>query len=62
MKNGEAEVLTKEKLRERFAKDSRGRFGFGPLKQAEQKGLPYQTYIKWLLHETLTEREKRKLG
>ena len=31
-------------------------------KQAERKGLPYQTYIKSLLHETLTEREKRKAG
>ena len=31
-------------------------------KQAEHKGLPYQTYIKSLLHETLTEREKLKLG
>ena len=28
-------------------------------KQAEQKGLPYQTYIKSLLHETLVERERR---
>ena len=27
-------------------------------KQAERKGLPYQTYIKSLLHETLVEREK----
>jgi hypothetical protein len=31
-------------------------------KQAEQQGLPYQTYIKSLLHETLAEREKRKVG
>ena len=29
-------------------------------KQAEQRGLPYQTYIKSLLHETLNERETRK--
>jgi predicted DNA binding CopG/RHH family protein len=28
-------------------------------RQAEQKGLPYQTYIKSLLHETLAAREKR---
>jgi hypothetical protein len=27
-------------------------------KQAEVKGLPYQTYIKSLLHEALAEREK----
>lgn len=26
---------------------------------AKQKGLPYQTYIKSLLHETLVERERR---
>ncbi len=31
-------------------------------KQAQQKGLPYQTYIKSLLHETLSAREKRKVG
>jgi predicted DNA binding CopG/RHH family protein len=31
-------------------------------KQAEEKGLPYQTYIKSLLHETLVKREKRKVG
>ena len=28
-------------------------------KQAEEKGLPYQTYIQSLLHETLLERELR---
>jgi hypothetical protein len=27
--------------------------------QAERKGLPYQTYIKSLLHETLVKREKK---
>jgi hypothetical protein len=31
-------------------------------KQAAEKGLPYQTYIKSLLHETLAERERRKAG
>src|SRR6266566_1332047 len=31
-------------------------------KQAEEKGLPYQTYIKSLLHETLAQRERRKAG
>jgi len=31
-------------------------------KQAEQKGLSYQTYIKSPLHKTLAEREKRKVG
>jgi len=29
-------------------------------KQAEEKGLPYQTYIKSLLHETLMKRERRR--
>ena len=28
-------------------------------KQAEQKGLPYQTYIKSVLHEALTKQERR---
>lgn len=28
-------------------------------RQAERKGLPYQTYIKSLLHETLVKREKK---
>ena len=27
--------------------------------QAARKGLPYQTYIRSLLHETLVERERR---
>ena len=31
-------------------------------KQAKEKGLPYQTYIKSLLHETLAERERRRTG
>jgi predicted DNA binding CopG/RHH family protein len=29
-------------------------------KQAEEKGLPYQTYIKSVLHEELLKRERRK--
>jgi predicted DNA binding CopG/RHH family protein len=31
-------------------------------KQAEEKGLPYQTYIKSVLHEELVKRELRKAG
>ena len=31
-------------------------------KQAEEKGLPYQTYIKSVLHEELIKRELRKAG
>jgi predicted DNA binding CopG/RHH family protein len=72
VKNGEAQVLTKEKLRERIAASKTPaptvalRIPAADLalarKQAEKKGLPYQTYIKSLLHETLAEREKRKAG
>lgn len=73
VKSGEVQVLTKEKLRERIAASKRKAAPVVALripeadlalarKQAEQKGLPYQTYIKSLLHETLTEREKRKAG
>ena len=29
-------------------------------KQAEEKGLPYQTYIKSVLHEALVRRERRR--
>jgi predicted DNA binding CopG/RHH family protein len=73
VKSGEAQVLTKERLRERIAASKRTPSPVVALripeadlvlarKQAEKKGLPYQTYIKSLLHETLTEREKRKVG
>jgi len=31
-------------------------------KQAEEKGLPYQTYIKSVLHEELIKRGRRKAG
>ena len=73
VKSGEARVLTKEKLRERIAASKKTPAPVVALripeadlalarKQAQQKGLPYQTYIKSLLHETLAEREKRKVG
>ena len=73
VKSGEAQVLTKEKLRERIAASKKTPAPVVALripeadlalarKQAEQKGLPYQTYIKSLLHETLAAREKRKVG
>ena len=73
VRNGEARVLTKQKLRERIDASKKKpaptvalRIPEADLalarKQAERKGLPYQTYIKSLLHETLTEREKRKSG
>ena len=73
VKSGEAQVLTKEKLRERIAASRKTPAPVVALripqadlalarKQSEQKGLPYQTYIKSLLHESLTAREKRKVG
>lgn len=73
VRNGEAQVLTKAKLQERIAASKKTpapvvalRIPAADLalarKQAEHKGLPYQTYIKSLLHETLIEREKRKVG
>ena len=73
VKNGEAQILTTEKLRERLAASKKSPAPVVSLripeadlalarKQAEQKGLPYQTYIKSLLHETLTAREKRRAG
>lgn len=73
VKSGDAQVLTGDKLRERIAASKKTPAPVVALripeadltlarKQAEQKGLPYQTYIKSLLHETLAEREKRKVG
>ena len=73
VRSGEAQVLTKEKLLERIAASKKkpapvvalripeADLALAP-KQAEEKGLPYQTYIKSLLHETLAERERRKAG
>jgi predicted DNA binding CopG/RHH family protein len=72
VRSGEAQVLKKEKLRERLAASKRTPAPVVALripeadlalarKQAEQKGLPYQTYIKSLLHEQLIEREKRRV-
>ncbi len=73
LKSGEAQVLTKEKLLERIAASKKTPAQVVALripredlalarKQAEEKGLPYQTYIKSLLHETLAARENRKAG
>ena len=73
VRSGEAQVLTKEKLLERIGASKKKpapvvalRIPVSDLalarKQAEEKGLPYQTYIKSLLHETLAKREKRKAG
>jgi predicted DNA binding CopG/RHH family protein len=73
VKTGTAKILTKEELRRRIDASKKSpapvvalRIPAADLalarKQAEQKGLPYQTYIKSLLHETLNEREKQKAG
>ena len=73
VKSGEAQVLTREKLLGRLAASKKTASPVVALripeadlalarKQAAEKGLPYQTYIKSLLHETLTNREKRKTG
>jgi len=69
LKRGEVQVLTPAKLRQQI-QDSKAKTQVISLRipgadlelarvQAAQKGLPYQTYIKSLLHETLVEREKR---
>ena len=74
VENGEAQVLTGEKLRERIdASRAKAAARVISLRvpeadlemarsQAEKKGLPYQTYIKSLLHETLAKRQKRMAG
>ncbi|MCW5966404.1 MAG: hypothetical protein KIT83_20370 [Bryobacterales bacterium] len=73
LKRGEAQVLTKARLEERIAASTKAAAPVVSLripaedlalarKQAERKGLRYQTYIKSLLHETLTAREKQKTG
>jgi predicted DNA binding CopG/RHH family protein len=61
---GELKVLTKERLHDRLTPKARSvtiRLADADLelarKQAGRKGLPYQTYIRSLLHETLVERE-----
>jgi len=73
VKSGEVQILTKEKLLARIAASKNRPAPVVSLripgadlalarKQAEEKGLPYQTYIKSLLHETLAQRERRKAG
>jgi hypothetical protein len=70
VRSGDAQILTKEKLLARI--EASKKKAAAPVismripeadlamarRQAEKKGLPYQTYIKSLLHETLVEREK----
>jgi len=70
-KRGETRILTKELLLARIEASKKKdaapmvsiRIPAADLalarKQAEEKGLPYQTYIKSLLHETLAQRERK---
>jgi predicted DNA binding CopG/RHH family protein len=73
VRSGEAKILTKEELLRRIEASKKApapvvalRIPAADLalarKQAEQKGLPYQTYIKSVLHETLAAREKQRAG
>jgi predicted DNA binding CopG/RHH family protein len=73
VRSGEAETLSREKLQERIKLSKKAPATVVALRipdadlalarrQAEQKVLPYQTYIKSILHETLADREKRKKG
>jgi hypothetical protein len=67
---GEAQILTRDKLLARLEASKKAapvislRVPEADLvlarRQAKEKGLPYQTYIKSLLHETLTARERRR--
>lgn len=64
-KRGELKRVTVEQLRERLAaRPVTIRLPEADLalarKQAERKGLPYQTYIRSLLHETLAAREAKR--
>ena len=70
VRKGGVQVLTKEKLLARLAASKRAAAPMVSIripaddlalarKQAERKGLPYQTYIKSLLHETLAQRERK---
>jgi len=69
-RRGEVQILTKTKLLARI--EASKKKATAPIsiripaedlalarKQAEKKGLPYQTYIKSLLHETLAQRERK---
>ena len=73
IRSGEAQILTKEKLLARIEASKKKPVPAVALripeadltlarKQAGEKGLPYQTYIKSLLHEALAKCERRKAG
>lgn len=62
---GEAKFVTRQQLAARLAaRPVTIRLAEADLalarKQAQRKGLPYQTYIRSLLHETLIEREGKR--
>jgi len=71
VRSGEAKILTQDELRRRIEASQKVpapvvalRIPASDLalarKQAEKQGLPYQTYIKSLLHQSLVKREKQK--
>ncbi len=71
VKSGDAKTLTKDELRQRIEASKKKPAPVVALripeadltlarKQAKQKGLPYQTYIKSLLHQALAACEKQK--
>ena len=73
VRSGKTQILTREKLLARIEASRKKPAPVVALripeadltlarKQAEAKGLPYQTYIKSLLHEALVKGEKRKAG
>jgi hypothetical protein len=73
VRTGEAKILTRDELLRRIEASKKKpapvvalRIPAADLalarKQAERKGLPYQTYIKSLLHESLAKHEKRQSG
>jgi uncharacterized DUF497 family protein len=73
VRSGEAKILTRDELLRRIEASKKKpapvvalRIPAADLalarKQAEQKGLPYQTYIKSVLHEALAAREKQQTG
>lgn len=63
-KRGELKLTTHAELKERLAaRPVTIRLAEADIalarKQADRKGLPYQTYIRSLLHETLADRERK---
>ena len=61
IRHGTAQRLTSEARASRNVTIRMAELDLGlARKQAEEKGLPYQTYIKSVLHEALVKRERRR--